>query len=66
MPVNGGRCRRRCELQEVAILRRASDGGVNKRIIPVNQIAEGKFTIDEPLSNGDVVYVPQGKFNSRN
>ncbi len=49
------------KLQEVAILRRTSDGGVNKRIIPVNRIAEGQFTIDEPLSNGDVVYVPQGK-----
>nr|WP_170065500.1 SLBB domain-containing protein [Abditibacterium utsteinense] len=48
-------------LQEVAIVHRTANGTVNKRIVPVNQIAKGKFTIDEPLSNGDVVYVPQGK-----
>ncbi len=48
-------------LQEVAIVRRAGDGGVSKRIVPINQLKDAKFAIDEPLSDGDVVYVPQGR-----
>lgn len=49
-------------LQEVAIVRRTPNGAIDKRIVPINQIANGNFTgIDAPLRPGDVVYVPQGK-----
>ncbi len=49
-------------LKEVAVVHRLSDGKTTApEIVPLDKIGEGVLTIDYPLRNGDVVWVPQGR-----
>jgi polysaccharide export outer membrane protein len=48
------------KMKEVALLRR-TPAGVDKQIISLAAVKNGVMTLDIPLQNGDVVYVPEGR-----
>ena len=48
--------------QEIAVLRPKPSGEWERRIIPMDQLRKGNVAAaNQPLQDGDVVYVPQGK-----
>ncbi|RYX81261.1 hypothetical protein EON83_24750 [bacterium] len=49
------------KLKEVAVVHRLNDGTTKTEIVPIDKVGEGVLTIDYPLRNGDVVWVPQGR-----
>lgn len=52
-------------LNMVAIIRRGTNGEVNRQIVAINDVvkdqAKGQLGMDTPLQPGDIVYVPEGR-----
>ncbi|BCM94354.1 hypothetical protein IAD21_06261 [Abditibacteriota bacterium] len=49
------------KLQEVAVVHRLNDGTTKVEVVPLDKVPNGVLTIDYPLHDRDVVYVPQGR-----